>query len=185
MEARDTNHLRSMVYASMFGALTAIGAFISIPMQPVPFTLQTFFTAIAGGLLGSYTGALSQVVYIILGCVGMPVFAGGKAGIGVLFGPTGGYLLGFVAGAYVIGRLVESRSRAGWGWIATAILLGDLVIYSLGTVQLSLVAHISPWKAILVGVIPFLAGEVIKLVAASWLILKLRGKVNLGYGERT
>jgi len=185
MEPNDTNHLRSMVYASMFGALTAIGAFISIPMQPVPFTMQTFFTAIAGGLLGSYTGALSQVVYIILGCLGLPVFAGGKAGIGVLFGPTGGYLVGFVAGAYVIGKLVESRPRAGWGWIAAAILLGDLVIYSLGTVQLSLVAHLSPWKALLVGIIPFVAGEVIKLIAASWLILKLRGKVNLGYGERT
>ncbi|NMC26609.1 MAG: biotin transporter BioY, partial [Syntrophomonadaceae bacterium] len=86
--------------------------------------------------------------------------------------------------AYVIGKLVESRPRAGWGWIATAILLGDLAIYSLGTLQLSLVAHLSPLKSILVGVIPFVAGEVIKLIAASWLILKLRGKVSLGNRER-
>ncbi len=179
METKDRNHLRRMVYASMFGALTAVGAFITIPLQPVPFTLQTFFTGMAGGLLGAYTGALSQLIYIILGCLGMPVFAGGKAGIGVLFGPTGGYLLGFVAGAYVIGRIAELRPRGGIIWLALAILIGDLVIYGLGTAQLSLVAHISPSKAIVLGVVPFVAGEVVKLAAAAWLTNELRQKIHL------
>lgn len=179
METRDRNHLRRMVYASMFGALTAVGAFITIPLQPVPFTLQTFFTGAAGGLLGGYTGALSQVIYIILGCLGMPVFAGGKSGIGVLFGPTGGYLLGFVAGAYVIGKIVEMRPSAGSAWVAMALLIGDLVIYSLGTVQLSVVGHLTPAKAIVVGVVPFLLGEAFKLAAAAWLITELRKRLPL------
>ncbi|MFA6414125.1 MAG: biotin transporter BioY, partial [Syntrophales bacterium] len=82
--------LRGMAYASMFGALTAAGAYIMIPLPPVPITLQTFFVSLAGALLGGYLGAMSQVVYVLLGVIGLPVFAGGKAGAGVLLGPTGG-----------------------------------------------------------------------------------------------
>lgn len=174
MKEPASRPLRTMVYASMFGALTAIGALIVIPMQPVPFTLQTFFTGLSGALLGGYAGALSQVVYVILGCIGLPVFAGGKAGLGVLFGPTGGYLVGFIVGAYIIGKIVEERPEAGVVWKAVAILVGDLVIYGLGTLQLAMVAHLSPGKAILVGVVPFIIPEIIKLLAAAILSSKLR-----------
>jgi biotin transport system substrate-specific component len=76
--------LRGMVYASLFGALTAVGAYIIIPLPPVPITMQTLFPGLAGMLLGARLGALSQVVYLFLGILGLPVFAGGKAGIGVL-----------------------------------------------------------------------------------------------------
>jgi len=78
----ERTSLRGMVYASMFGALTAIGAYIIIPLPPVPITLQTLFLNPAGALPGGYLGALSQVVYILLGVIGLPVFAGGKAGLG-------------------------------------------------------------------------------------------------------
>jgi len=87
--AENKRSLRGMVYASMFGALTAVGAYIMIPLPPVPVTLQTLFVFLAGALLGGSLGALSQVVYILLGVIGLPVFAGGKAGAGVLLGPTG------------------------------------------------------------------------------------------------
>lgn len=177
MKSSTYNPLRSMVYASLFGALTAIGAFIVVPMQPVPFTLQTFFTGLSGVLLGGRTGALSQVVYVILGCIGLPVFAGGKAGLGVLFGPTGGYLIGFIAGAYVIGRIVEARAEAGILWTAMAILAGDLLIYTIGTLQLSLIAHLSHLKAILIGVAPFILPELLKLLAVAVLASKIREKV--------
>ncbi len=177
MKSSTYSPLRTMVYASLFGALTAIGAFIAVPMQPVPFTLQTFFTALSGALLGGKAGALSQVVYVILGCMGLPVFAGGKAGLGVLFGPTGGYLIGFIAGAYVIGKIVEARAEAGILWTAMAILAGDLVIYTIGTFQLAIIAHFSAVKAILIGVIPFIVPEVLKLLAAAVLSSKIREKV--------
>jgi biotin transport system substrate-specific component len=98
-----------MVYASMFGSLTAIGAYIMIPLPPVPITFQTLFLNLAGALLGGYLGALSQVVYILLGVIGLPVFAGGKAGLGVLLGPTGGYLFGFVLAALVVGKGYRRR----------------------------------------------------------------------------
>jgi biotin transport system substrate-specific component len=168
-----------MVYAAMFGALTAIGAFVVIPLQPLPMTLQTLFTGLAGVLLGGYTGALSQIVYIILGIIGLPVFAGGKAGLGTFFGPTGGYLIGFIVGAYIIGKIVESKREAGLAWIVMSLVIGNLVIYTLGTIQLSIITHFSLTKSLLVGVVPFLPGDAIKLAAAAWLGFKLRKSIKL------
>jgi len=166
--------LRRMVYAAMFGALTAIGAFIFIPLQPVPISLQSLFCCLAGMLLGSYTGALSQIVYLLLGVMGLPVFAGGKAGLGTLFGPTGGYLLGFVVAALVIGKMVEGKREAGVLWIGAALLLGHLVIYILGSLQLSWVADLSLTKSILIGVAPFIPGDLLKMAAAVLLGRKLQ-----------
>jgi biotin transport system substrate-specific component len=159
--------LRSLVYASMFGALTSIGAFISIPMFPVPLTLQTLFTTLAGLLLGGPLAALSQVVYVLLGIIGLPVFAGGKAGLGVLLGPTGGYLLGFILGAYVIGTLAHGKKDAGPAWFLMSIVTGHIVIYGLGVLQLALVAHLSVTKAVTIGVLPFLPGDALKAAAST------------------
>jgi biotin transport system substrate-specific component len=172
--SKDSSMVRQMVYASMFGALTAIGAFIVIPLQPVPITLQTLFTGLAGVLLGGYAGALSQIIYVILGVIGLPVFAGGQAGLGTLLGPAGGYLIGFIAAAYVIGKIVESQREAGLAWIVVSLIIGDLVIYTFGTLQLSLVAHFSINKALLVGVVPFLIGDLIKLIVTVLISIKLR-----------
>jgi biotin transport system substrate-specific component len=165
--------LRSLVYASMFGALTAIGAYISIPFLPVPLTLQTLFTILAGLLLGGPLAALSQLVYVLLGVIGLPVFAGGKAGLGVLLGPTGGYLLGFILGAYVIGALANSRKNAGPVWLFVSIVAGHVIIYGLGVLQLSLIAHLSAAKAIVVGVIPFLPSDALKCAASILVSLKI------------
>jgi biotin transport system substrate-specific component len=179
MLSNKTSPLRRMVYAAMFGSLTAIGSFIVIPLQPLPMTLQTLFTGLAGVLLGGYTGALSQIIYVLLGIIGLPVFAGGKAGFGTLLGPTGGYLIGFIVGAYVIGKIVEARREAGLAWIVMALVAGNLVIYTLGTIQLSLVTHFSWLKSLMVGVVPFLVGDLLKLMAAAWLALKLRKHIKL------
>ena len=113
-----------MIYASMFGAATAVGAFISIPIPPVPITLQTLFTYLAGALLGGRLGALSQFVYLLLGVMGLPVFALGKAGFGVLFGPTGGYIIGFIGSAYVIGTMIETKNNPGILWILLSLIAG-------------------------------------------------------------
>jgi biotin transport system substrate-specific component len=172
--ARPDSSLRRMVYAAMFGAMTAIGAFIVIPLQPVPISLQSLFCGLAGVLLGGYTGALSQVVYVLLGIIGLPVFAGGKAGLGTLFGPTGGYLIGFIAAAFVIGKMVEVRQKPGLMWMGLALVVGNVVIYALGVLQLSFVADISLIKGLLVGVIPFLPGDLLKLAAAAMIGHKLR-----------
>ncbi|MEA4925532.1 MAG: biotin transporter BioY [Syntrophomonadaceae bacterium] len=173
----ENSPLRRMVYASMFGALTAIASFLVIPLQPVPITLQSLFTGLAGVLLGGATGAWSQIIYVLLGVIGLPVFAGGKAGLGILLGPTGGYLIGFIAGAYVIGKIVEARPKPGLVWIVIALAAGNLVVYTLGTIQLALVTHYSLLKSLLVGVVPFLPGDLLKLLAAAGLGLKLRQNI--------
>lgn len=180
LHMRRTNQiqLRQMVYAAMFGALTAIGSLIVIPLQPLPITLQTLFTGLAGALLGGYTGALSQVIYVLLGLIGLPVFAGGKAGLGTLLGPSGGYLIGFIVGAYVVGKIIEVKKNPGLAWIVMALIAGNLVIYTLGTIQLAVVGNFSWVKALLVGVVPFLIGDFFKLLAAAWLTFKLRQHIR-------
>lgn len=167
-----------MVYAALFGALTAAGAFIAIPLPPVPITAQTFFLNVAAVLLGGSLGALSQFIYVMLGVVGIPVFAGGKAGIGVIFGPTGGYLLGFIIAAFVAGKIAAAKKSAGILWYIFAMLIGMFIIYGLGTLQLALVAKLTFRKALIVGVLPFIPGDIIKILLAAIISAKLKGRIK-------
>jgi len=171
--------LRGMIYASLFGAGTAAGAYLIIPLPPVPITLQTLFLGLAGALLGARLGALSQVIYLLIGIIGLPVFAGGKAGLGVLLGPTGGYLFGFIAGAWVIGVLVNLKEKPGFGWTIVALVAGTVVIYLFGVAQLSLVARLSINKAISVGVLPFLIGDTVKILAAAYVVKRIKPRFNI------
>lgn len=171
--------MQSVVYAGMFAALTAAGAFIAIPISVVPFTLQNLFTTLAGLLLGARVGALSQITYILVGLAGLPVFAGGKAGLGVLLGPTGGYLIGFVLGAFTIGKLAEIRKHPSAWWLFASALLGHVVIYGAGVTWLSFIAHISVRKAAIVGLLPFLPGDVLKCIVAAIVARKIRGQWRL------
>ena len=173
----ENSSLRGMAYASMFGALTALGAYLMIPLPPVPVTMQTLFVILAGTLLGGYLGALSQVVYILLGVIGLPVFSGGKAGFGVLIGPTGGYLIGFVVGALVIGKLTSLKRDPGLLWLMGSMLAGVAIIYTLGIAQLMLVAKLDFIKAISVGLLPPLPGDIIKIVVAAFICRKIRARI--------
>ncbi len=176
---KTTMSLRGMIYASLFGAGTAAGAYLIIPLPPVPITLQTLFLGLAGALLGARLGALSQVIYLLIGIIGLPVFAGGKAGLGVLLGPTGGYLIGFVAAAWVIGALVNLKRKPGFAWTVAALVAGTAVIYLLGVAQLSLVAKLSVNKAISVGVLPFLIGDMVKILATAYVVKKVKPKFRI------
>jgi biotin transport system substrate-specific component len=177
--AADKTSIKGIVYASLFGALTAAGAFIVIPLPPVPITAQTFFLNTAAVLLGGSLGALSQFIYVMLGVVGIPVFSGGKAGIGVIFGPTGGYLLGFIIAAFIIGKIAGARRGAGIFWHIFAMLVGMAIIYSLGIMQLALVAKISFKKALAIGVLPFIPGDIIKIFLAAVISSRLKGRIKV------
>jgi biotin transport system substrate-specific component len=177
--ASGKTSIKGLVYASLFGALTAAGAFIHIPLPPVPITAQTFFLNVAAVLLGGPLGAVSQFIYVLLGVVGMPVFAGGKAGLGVLFGPTGGYLLGFIIAAFVIGKVNQMKKSAGIFWHIFSMLIGMLIIYFLGSFQLSLVAKMSLHKALVVGVLPFIPGDIIKILLAAIVSSQLKGRIKV------
>ncbi len=167
--------LRKITLSSLFAALTAVGAFITIPFSPVPLSLQTFFTLLAGMTLGSSIATTSQVIYVLLGAIGLPVFAGLRGGMGVLLGPTGGFLWGFIISAYLMGKLVESRkSEKNMTFYFLVGLEGTLFIYLIGILQLSLVTAIGIKKALMVGLLPFVLGDIMKLIAASFLASKLK-----------
>jgi len=167
-------NIRQMTLVSLFAALTAVGAFISIPFYPVPLTLQTLFTLLAAMTLGSVMGASSQIIYVLLGLIGLPVFAGFKAGIGILFGPTGGFLFGFIFSAYIIGKLIELKKEKNIFYYFLAGFLGIVIIYFIGVIQLALVTGIGIKRALLIGALPFLPGDILKIIAASFIARKLK-----------
>jgi biotin transport system substrate-specific component len=162
-----------MVYAALFAALTAVGAAISIPIGPVPITLQVLFVLLAGAMLGARWGALSMVVYLLLGVIGLPVFAGGTSGLGVLFGPTGGYLFGFVLAAGVTGLLVDLREEKSLPWILPSMAAGLLVIYLLGVVWLSAQTGIGLERAVEVGMLPFLLVDFLKILVGAFIAARV------------
>lgn len=165
--------------ASSFAALTALGAYIYIPLPftPVPITLQTFFVYFAAVLLGGKLAALSQAIYLLLGVVGLPVFAGGRAGFGVLLGPTGGYLIGFVAAAYVAGRIA-----GGGGFLRglAALIVATVIIYGLGILQLWVSMNtfygegLGLAEAALMGTVPFIFGDLLKIFAVLCLLRSVK-----------
>lgn len=176
MNMRLTAH--DMVKVSLFASLTAAGSvvYLPLPFNPVPITLQTFFTYLSGIILGPLLGPLSQLIYIILGCLNLPVFAGGMAGLGTLFGPTGGYLWGFVAASCVIG-IVAKGQKSFWR-LALAMVSGTIVIYVFGLAQLILIAHLSLPQACWAGMVVFLPGDLVKIVLASNIAIKLPSQLT-------
>ena len=161
--------LTNLLGVVSFIALTVAGAYIRIPLPftPVPITLQTFFVLLAGAVLGKKLGLISQMGYLMIGIFGLPVFTGGLYGFARLFGPTGGYLIGFVLAAYLVGRVLGRDKEAPFVKIAVAMLLGLVVLFSTGTLWLSFVLHLSLQKAFVLGVAPFIVGDLIKLMAAA------------------
>ena len=156
--------------SAVFAVLTAIGAWISIPVPftPVPFTLQVFFVVLSGAVLGAMRGALAQVIYLLLGLFGFPIFAGGEAGPSVLIGPTEGYLFGFVFAAYVSGRIAEKARSPSLRHKTVATLAGLVPIYALGEIGLWLWARTPLSLLLAIGVVPFLPGDIVKAVAAAF-----------------
>ena len=159
--------------SALFSTLTAIGAYISIPLpfSEVPITLQTMFTYLAGAILGGYLGAFSQVIYILIGVAGFPIFAGGGSSISVLIGPSGGYLIGFIIAALVIGEL--KKVKRGVVWLFICMVVGTIIIYVLGVVQLMNWTKISLNQAILIGVLPFIFGDLIKVFIATYITQRI------------
>jgi biotin transport system substrate-specific component len=161
----QSNQLRMMVYASLFAALTAVGAYLAIPIGPVPIVLQNLFVLLTGLMLGSKWGLASVAVYLLAGICGLPVFAGGTGGIGKLLGPTGGYLLGYLPAVFVIGWLAEKMPPRVI-WHVLALLLGSLIVYACGVPWLKMVTGMPLSKALAVGMYPFLIGDALKIAAA-------------------
>jgi biotin transport system substrate-specific component len=163
-----------IIRAAILASATAALAYLAFPLpfSPVPITGQSFGAMIAGLLLPPGAAMGSQLAYLLAGAMGLPVYAGGRAGIGVLFGPTGGYLWGLAAGSYVTSAIVESGTRRAQipttsRCIAASIVGGVVILYALGVVQLALTARFSWPQALVVGALPYLPGDVVKASVAG------------------
>ena len=167
------NTKRMILYA-LFAALTAVCSMISIPLPftPVPINLATLSVFLAGGLLGFKGGAISQLVYVFLGAIGLPVFAQFTGGFGILTGPTGGYIIGYVAGAWLTGFVIEKLGQGFYKNII-AMVAGIAICYTLGTLWFMLSTSTGLVAALVMCVIPFLIGDAIKIVAGAVLVKRL------------
>lgn len=175
--------LRKLVTASLLASLTAVGAYIHVPIGPVPIVLQNLFVLLAGLLLGARWGLTSIAVYVLVGACGVPVFAGGKGGLAALAGPTGGYLLGYILAALLVGWLA-SRQQKRLALDILAVVVGSLVIYALGVPWLKWVTN-WPWdKALMLGMLPFLPGDAFKAAIAVVLARALRPMMDPGQTQR-
>jgi biotin transport system substrate-specific component len=158
----------SAIGVTVFVLLTLIGAHVYIPLgfTPVPITLQTLFVFLSGAVLGRKLGAISQITYIMLGASGMPFFVAGGFGTLYLLGPTGGYIFGFVAASYIIGRILKEKDSSILVIVA-ALAAGALAVFISGTFWLVLGLGLDIKQALLLGVIPFIPGCIIKIAIAA------------------
>ncbi|WP_454052946.1 biotin transporter BioY [Clostridium sp. Marseille-Q7071] len=173
---------KDFILVSLFAALTAIGAFISIPLGAVPITLQLLFTLLSGILLGGNLGALSQIVYVVLGLVGLPIFAGGKSGVGIIFSPTFGFLIGYIICAFVVGtfckKLITKKKISLFNILLTCIL-GVILVYLFGVPYMYIIltkinkVSMTFIGALKAGCLIFLPGDCLKILLSSLLAVKL------------
>ena len=153
---------------------------MAIPISPVPISLASMAVYLAVTVLGMKLGTLSCLIYLLLGLVGLPVFSGGSAGAAKLFGPTGGYLVGYLFLALIAGAFVGRYTENKWKSIAFAALgmvLGTMVLYALGTAWLAYSAGMDFQAALWAGVIPFNPGDLVKMVIAVLLGSAVRGRL--------
>ncbi len=163
---RQRSWLLDAALVVVFSALVGLTAQVAIPLWPVPLTLTTLGVLFTGAALGSKRGALALLLYLAEGAAGLPVFAGGASGVAYMLGPTGGYLVGFVFAAGIVGLLAER----GWDrrplWTAVAMVVGNLVIYALGVAWLAV--FLGDLRTALVqGVLIFIIGDLVKIAIAT------------------
>lgn len=167
------NTTYTLAYCALFAALTAGLSQLAIPIGPVPINLATFSVLLAGVVLGSRKGAYSMAVYVLLGLAGLPVFAQFKGGFGAIVGPTGGYIVGYVAAAWLAGFLSERLPKKSF-FAALSMAAGLLSCYTLGTAWFLFSTHTAFLRALGLCVLPFLPGDAVKIAFAAVLAPRLQ-----------
>ncbi len=147
--------------------LLGIMANITIPLWPVPITMQTFGIFLIAFFFGSRKGFLTILLYIVAGLIGFGVFAGHKSGIAAVLGPTGGYIIGFLFMAFFVGKMIEKGHGRTKKSVLLVMLTGNLILYGFGLAGLWLfLGNVSLWTVLMAGLIPFLIGDILKIIAA-------------------
>ncbi len=163
-----------MIKAALMAALTAVGAYIIIPVGPVPITLQTFFVLLSGRLLGKKYGVLAQITYLLLGAFGLPIFSGGQGGLGVIAGPTGGFLISFVAAAWIAANCSGNKKKDFF--ILTAAVLSN---YLIGSIYFASITGTGILASLNLTVIPFIPGDLLKIILVLILAPVIEKRLSL------
>lgn len=169
---------RSFGLVIVFSLFIAAAAQFAIHIGPIPITGQTFAVLLTGALLGSRLGAAAVIAYLIEGAIGLPFFAGGGAGIVRFFGPTGGYLIAFPAAAFITGAFAEHGWDKNYPQAVAAMAIGSAIIFLGGWAWYSILTNTPAVAAFQIAVLPFLAGDVIKIALGAavlptgWALLK-------------
>ena len=170
---------KKCAFYALFAALTVICAQIAIPLPGnVPLSLATFAAMLSGALLGMFGGAVSQLVYVLLGAVGVPVFASFSGGLGRIVGPTGGYIIGYIFMALVIGLIVTKTKKKFYIYLL-AMVAGTIVCYTFGTAWYVFSTKTALLPALTACVFPFLPGDAIKIILASLIACQLQKHIKL------
>lgn len=169
-----------IVLCALFAALTSILSQISIPLPftSVPLTMQIFAVALAGMVLGSKKGFISIVIYLLIGAIGLPVFAQFSGGLGIILGPTGGFLIGCPFMALVIGYTTE-RTKS-MIYIFISMVFGLFIVYTTGTVIFSIITKSTLYQSLIACVLPFVIVDLIKLVLASAVGKEVSKRIKTG-----
>lgn len=170
--------LKSTLIALMTSVLCILAPIsIPIPFSTVPISCATFAVYLCAGVLGPKSGTISVVIYILLGLVGLPVYAGWSAGAGVIAGPTGGYLFGYLIISFCTGIFISKTNRRVFNTVL-GMVLGTIGCYIIGTIWLGLQLNLGVKGALFAGVIPFLLGDIFKIILATIIIGPLRYQVS-------
>jgi biotin transport system substrate-specific component len=169
--------LRMMIISALFASIIGVLAQVTIPLPLVPITGQTLAIGLAATILGARYGTLAVLIYLCMGAIGIPVFAQMSGGLGILVGPTGGYLIGFIPTAFLIGYVLEKTSFTVKNAII-ANVIGMIIALTFGTVWLKFVANLSWTAAFTGGFAPFLLVGLIKATLAAWAGIAVRNRLK-------
>ncbi len=172
IKEKSASALRHMTAAGIFAAFMCIISPFAVPVGPISVTLATFAVYLSGAVLGKKLGGTAVMIYLLLGFIGLPVFSGFAGGIQRLFGATGGYMVGYIPCAYITGLFADKFKKA-WAY-PVGMTLGTALLYAFGTAWFCLLTGSKIIPALLTCVTPFLIGDVLKIIAASALAVKLR-----------
>ena len=181
--SQKTN-INDLMYAGLFAALTAVLGLVSIPLpfSPVPITGQSLAVMLAGCILTTRQAGFALLTFLLVGAVGVPVYAGGTGGFGIIAGPRGGYLIGYLLGAMLISYLKGNGNNI-WRLAMANIVGGIGLVYLVGVVWLAVVTGMDVQKALAIGALPFIPGDLIKVVVASGLGVALNKQLRLARGR--
>ncbi len=165
--------IRNMVFTALFAAIICVVSPFKIPIGEVPITLATFAIYIAASVLNWKYGTLAVLVYILIGLVGLPVFSGFVGGVQKLVGPTGGFIIGYIPCAFIIGLIIDRHECRKWLY-PVAMVVGTAVLYALGTVWIMISLKYTLAAALMACVVPFLIFDAVKIILASVIAPRLR-----------